>query len=433
MKKAWFCFVLAACLSLFFSCYPKNESANNAQFSAEDIQPHVDTIVTPEAIIDSSTASDSSYAIQHLTIDGIGIGNYVIVCGGSSNLTGAGIIQDEIFDAIGKQLTIKLATVANESEHSIVLCSSGFKNSSDYVAQDGYYGITSDGHDVYIYGSTRALEAYAAKRFVYDILGFNTKSNRAKNPVVDIAMISHYEPRGPIEFNKTEDYYTIATYVMDIDGLSSYNTYEGTATDGTYLYSIILDKGSTEGGCSIIKTNLETLEIVDSRANVQVGHGNDAVYVKKRNQIAVVDYTDRNKVHYLDPETLQIAETKTVGFSGGLYGISYNSTYDRYVYGIRGQMTFYIADEHEKVFSVGSMFTNATDQGLDCDDNYIYVAYSHENIIMIYDWNGKKITTIPVSDVSLEMEGLVHVGDVFYAAFYKSGGKGGVLYRIDFV
>lgn len=66
----------------------------------------------------------------------------------------------------------------------------------------------------------------------------------------------------------------------------------------------------------------------------------------------------------------------------------------------------------------------STFQGMDCDSNYIYMAWSPgcgivTNRIYVYDWTGKYVTRYWI-DESYEIESISHVGSTFYAGYHHS-------------
>lgn len=68
---------------------------------------------------------------------------------------------------------------------------------------------------------------------------------------------------------------------------------------------------------------------------------------------------------------------------------------------------------------------NATSQGMDCDDQYIYTSWSPQsgklgrNILQIYDWSGRHVATRDISKL-YEIEHIFHTGSGSKAEFYTN-------------
>ena len=84
----------------------------------------------------------------------------------------------------------------------------------------------------------------------------------------------------------------------------------------------------------IVKSDLKTGKIIEKSKGMPLGHGNDATYNPDDNVLVIADCggNGHNKLHILDPETLELKETKTVSGSGTtICAIDYDTVNKRYV------------------------------------------------------------------------------------------------------
>lgn len=384
--------------------------------------------------IKNADALSSKYPIQTMTIDGVGIGDYVIVSKAGSYTTTATFLRDAIADATGHVLEIKSPNEVAAEGHAIVLCDSGYGNSATYTGAKDDYGIASDGKSVYLWGGSDADQIYAAKQFIYTVVGYNTKLGTAAASEVELKELNVTGKREASVISGDEEFFTISTKVMATDGPFAegltYNTQQGACTDGEYAYFCLLDKATDTAGCSIFKYDMSDWSLVNVNYNVQVGHGNSICYVESRDQLMVVDYSSTMTVHYLNKDTLKIEESKYVPME--IYCATYNATKDQYVFGLKSAKRFVITDSNWNAVGASDIASLSTDQSVYCDDNYIYFVYSDPNIILVYDWDCNLVNTISL-DVSVEPESLFFKDGVLYVAYYIYNGQGGELYVTEII
>jgi len=202
-----------------------------------------------------------------------------------------------------------------------------------------------------------------------------------------------------------------------------YYVQQGCCTDGTYGYFVL--ESQKDYKCCIMKVDLTDWTVVDCKYFIEIDHGNDLTYNSKTNQIvAIHNKPNYTKLSLIDPETLEIVETKE--FDMRMYCVGYCEERDQYVIGLSGGFQHVILDgEFNVVDFVMGVDTGLVRQGVDCDDKYIYFPQCSENNlvnqIVVYDWEGNYINTIKVSGFQ-EIESMFHVGDTAYIAFNASGG-----------
>lgn len=208
-------------------------------------------------------------------------------------------------------------------------------------------------------------------------------------------------------------------------GLGNAAPAQGACTDGKYAYF-----GFVSGGvCTLAKFDVNTWEYVAKEQIINMGHSNDMTYNPDKDYLVVANnapYYD--VVTLINPDTL--APIKDVQIKEDIYSIAYNAKRKCYVVGLSGTYDFAILDDEFKVKEkFEGIKTGYTRQGCDCDDDYIYFVQSGgSNILVIYDYDGKHITDIPMTS-SDEVENIFHVGNTFYTSLFYYGNK---LYRIGF-
>ena len=369
--------------------------------------------------------------VKMMTIDGVDIRQYVIVSESGSFTTSAKLIQSGIEGATGYQPEIVAGSQLKEVTPAIVLCSSGYGNSAQYSAPENSYGIYSENGNVYICGSNAMMELYGAKEFVYTVLGFNTKLGTAQMEQVELSALNVTGAYEEKVISADEEFFTYSELVVEITGPFpeelNYNTLQGSCTDGKYAYFCLLDKATTAGGCSIFKYDMSDWSLVNVNYNVQVGHGNSLCYVESRNQLMAVNYSSSMEVQFIDPETLEVVDSKMLPFE--TYCATYNPEKDMYVFGVKAAKKFYVLDGDFNLINNADIKTTAGDQSAYCDDQYIYFIYYNPNCVVVYDWDCNYVNTIYM-DTTVESESGFLADGKLYIAYYISPGLGGQVYTM---
>ncbi len=237
------------------------------------------------------------------------------------------------------------------------------------------------------------------------------------------------------------------THIEKDAGLSGYGVVQGACTDGKYAYFAAMS-----GGATILKYDINTWELVRSERISNVGHGNDMAYNSDEHVLVIANNAPYyNIVTLVNPDNLKVIkdvelkqtvkektknketgkeEEKEVEKELDIYSIAYNAARKQYVVGISGGYDFALLDKDFKPVKKFEGFnTGFTRQGCDCDENYIYFVQSGgNNILVIYDYDGKRVSTIPMSNTD-EVENIFHVGNTFYTSMYYYGNT---LHRIGF-
>lgn len=200
---------------------------------------------------------------------------------------------------------------------------------------------------------------------------------------------------------------------------------QGGCSDGTYYYQAFVkkDKASNEEKniSHIAKVDLKTGETVLVSDALSLNHTNDMTYNPKLDRLVVChNNPHRTRLSFLDPHTLEVTETRSIPYS--MFGICYNEKYERYVLGISGGQTFSILKENFKVagrsgYDPTPTTKGYTTQGVACDDDFIYFVLYKENVITVYDWDGRYVRTIILEGTSKEPENIDIVNGEIYVSF----------------
>lgn len=236
-----------------------------------------------------------------------------------------------------------------------------------------------------------------------------------------------YLPRAPIKGVKEDGSYFQLTNVDD------FTVMQGGCSDGRYMYLIL--ENNKKAMDIIFKVDMTTWEVVKQSEPLPLHHGNGMGYNSKENILIVSHNTGAvNDISLINPETLEIIETKTLKF--GIYGIYHNPEKDWYVVGISGSSAFAILDSNfvELGYYEGNNIGLAN-QSISCDSKYIYVGNSGVGVnpgvevVKIYDWMGEYKGIFRVDSVS-EQEALIPINGKNYITFFT--GNGGRVYEIEF-
>ena len=199
-----------------------------------------------------------------------------------------------------------------------------------------------------------------------------------------------------------------------------YGIGQGSASDGTYVYFVLRNSGDT--GSVITKHRMDDGSFVAVSPVLKLGHGNDMTYDAKNHRLVVAHGQSEGQILTLvDPDTLELI--KDIGIPKGSGAITYSVAKDRYAIS-QGGSTLHILDSDFKWIASYSRTdkTGYTAQGMGSDEDYVYFPMSgkSDNVLVVYDWEGKYITTIKVP-VSHESESMFWVNDTYYIAYNTNG------------
>ena len=219
-----------------------------------------------------------------------------------------------------------------------------------------------------------------------------------------------------------------ATKVLSCPGDDGMTVAQGAASDGRFFYFV--NRKSDESVSAVYKYNMTTKTAVARSTGFYAGHCNDMTYDSVKKRLVIAHGQSEGKILTpVDAATLTPQPNVTISVGSG--AITYNATHGKYAIS-QGGKTFYVTDGDFKV-ELSKTRTDVsngyTAQGMGSDDYYVYfpMSGSKDNALVVYDWEGKYVTTLTIP-LTLESESMFYAAGVYYVNFYS---KGAQLYRID--
>lgn len=219
-------------------------------------------------------------------------------------------------------------------------------------------------------------------------------------------------------------------------------TPQGGCTDGTYIYRALVAHDDQP-------TMLQKLDmsgnLVAQVTDTSYGHANDMTYCSKDGLLYIAHSSSTSIVYKVDPKTLKLVDTINVG--PAIWGIAYNPENDVFILGNVGAayLSVYTYDfSFMYRIKPDNAFSGMVRQGLDCTDNYIFIALDNDygatstdtggSRIMVYTWNAMFIKSLYL-DIK-EIEFVAVTGDKFIIGTYEGRDendiKSGELYKVAF-
>ncbi len=303
---------------------------------------------------------------------------------------------------------------------------------------EGYAEIGWQPYNKFVFfGSDEVIVRYTVDNFIENIL---TDPSLAGEKYLNIAPDFNFrideKEMSPAHFiDKANDNNVVLTRVMDVPVVGNHNILQGSCTDGKHAYVVLENQSLTPTMSVIRKIDLATRKVVLDSRPIPIDHGNDLVYNINTNMIiAVHNAPNRQKISFIDPETLKITETKTLKFL--IFSMSYNPVTDRYVLGLSGGQNFIVTDSEFEAIDIKpyrGINTGYVTQGVDSDDKYIYFLQFRLDCIVVFDWSGNHIKTIYLPEADVETESIFHIGPTIYISYYSGKRIGGSIYRMDII
>ncbi len=226
---------------------------------------------------------------------------------------------------------------------------------------------------------------------------------------------------------------------------------QGGCSDGTYIYQIFIKKDTASdernNTCKIVKIKPDfnpntTDNVVMTSANLDLNHANDITYNSKTKELIVCHNNPyRTKLSIIDPETLTVKRTVTIGQK--IYGITYNEERNMYMVSCSSGQNMRTLSADFKTLSSTMTSTaptqSMTTQGICSDDTYIYHTLwnspgsgsnYNRNVITVYDWYGNYVGMIGTK-ITIESENIYFHDGNLYVAAYSGGAEASYSYRIE--
>lgn len=201
---------------------------------------------------------------------------------------------------------------------------------------------------------------------------------------------------------------------------------QGAACDGAYYYFVL--RNSADNQAIVFKYDMKTGQQVAKSAVFDGEHCNDMTINAGNSTLYVVHGSTAPKV--LTPiETGNLAVGTDITISVNAGAVTYNALRNCYAISQGGRSLIICDNGFNKLTGYSRTDdTGYTAQGMGSDDYYIYfpMSSSTDNILVVYDWNGRYVTTLTVN-LSLESESMFYAGGNYYVNFHSGGAQ---LYRI---
>ncbi len=247
--------------------------------------------------------------------------------------------------------------------------------------------------------------------------------------------------QGPFDFemtdliNSVDEYTTTYKKLFAIKNVDGYRIMQGGCTDGKYCYFAMENQTFPEGShrSYIYKYDVTTWELVARSEDLPLDHSNDICYNPDKHELIVVhNAPNRNIISILDPDTLTVKEKVKIKYQ--IFSMAYNQSRQQYVIGLSGGQNFALLDTEfkaVKTYTVNS--TGYTTQGVECDNDFIYFVQYNQNVIMIYDWNGKLVTRVDMTLLGVEPENISLIEGEFIIGCNDAKWSGGEVYQLEII
>ena len=230
--------------------------------------------------------------------------------------------------------------------------------------------------------------------------------------------------------------YKFTTYIKPVVNCSPIEDMyvaQGAAGDGKYFYLVMRDNKDTKA--VVCKYDIATGLKVAQSEQFNGGHCNDMTFDTAGGRVIVAHGMSEGKILTpLDGESLKVLPNINIPVGSG--AISYSPKRNGYAIS-QGGSTFYVTDSSFKVLLDKDRTDNFgyTSQGMGSDESFVYFPQSPENgktdnILVVYDWEGKFKTTISVPS-TLESESMFYTAGKYYINFYAGSKVGAQLYELQ--
>ena len=222
-----------------------------------------------------------------------------------------------------------------------------------------------------------------------------------------------------------KEYVTLPRHEVQVeDDTETYHSATGCCSDGTYLYLTM----NSALNSMIYKIDLQSGAIVEKKEGYALGCTGDMTYNPDKKQIVVAHNDSSSKLTVLDAETLDVLETKTLDFE--IASIAYDDKNDCYWAGnalsneIRRLDTSFASTFTFEIYDTGY-----SQQGIECDGEYIYCIQNSINVVAIYRTNGRFVgyEALPKQKTGTARS-ICLVDNTFYVS-YNVSNAGGLVYR----
>jgi len=224
---------------------------------------------------------------------------------------------------------------------------------------------------------------------------------------------------------------------INIEPVTGY-VIQGMCTDGTYLYTCLVDGSSDASNTYVYKYNLADGSLVTSVNSYSLGHCNSMTCIPG-GYILCIALDNAGTIHVINASDLSYVSSFTVDLSDvysaytGIGAISYNASRDVFICLIRGSRKGYaILDRNgdlldlvwtRKFYNDSTARTAVTYGSCFADDNFIYQITYNYNGVQVFTYNGDYVGNIilPAAMYNNEPEDISIDGENMYINIQQSG------------
>ena len=353
----------------------------------------------------------------------------------------------------------------------------------EYIAR-GCLEITMNGEAVLVYADWCEAESACVSRIAYlasvDVSLTQTEyfanliTNEAGDEVYSPYTQAQYEsilmlieevnpvipnPANGLALETTElnelEFSTQALVEEPLQDIHSISVQGGCVDGEGYSYNFYI-KSATHGQAWLVKTNITTKEVVmikeltetqmvGDRVETIYGHCGNATYNTKTNEIAVLG--NSNKVHIIDPDTLELKKSYSLPSGKSISSIAYNEINNEY-YGLKYEID---ASNYTTVYCFDAYFTTCVEtlieycptqgyyaQGAWTDGVYFYVTeYKEKNSItpvlnnfQVYNIRtGEQVACVNMN-IAYETENISFYNGDFYVTCNNDSWTGSKIFKV---
>lgn len=198
--------------------------------------------------------------------------------------------------------------------------------------------------------------------------------------------------------------------VTSLPSISVNGVKQGACTDGTYIYQIVFNSLSLDGGFFLKYKISDGTYTTTAFTGTQFGHANDMTYNPNNGHIYVATMESDGSVHELD-SGFNIVETHyAIGKSGNAYAVwqfAFDRKTNHFISANGGGMAVYDADFNYLGWFDMPTHPDATAQGMETDGDFIFRLTYNPNYVDVATIAGEYVKTIALP-VTGEPEGIMY-------------------------
>lgn len=206
--------------------------------------------------------------------------------------------------------------------------------------------------------------------------------------------------------------------------VGAFGTSQGATTDGEYFYIILKKKVDGVETDVIVKRRVDDWSEVAVSEELPLGHANDMCYNSRENVLVVTNMVG-GTLSVIDPETLTLIKQVDADV-GVAWAIGYNAKRDCYCVAGGGQIFMLNSEFRPSGLPNIAVYQEPgyIGQGMDCDDDFIYMPMSgsDDNVIIVRTWDGDTPRVVHLN-TKMESETIMNWDGKYYINFNSGGSR----------